>query len=173
MIMPHLHARRDAGREGAKLPVHPWRMGSNASGASGSPRRMDADPFKRAIIDADKDRDGSVLQCHRAGRIRTPHLIRTRRDDCAVMDAGSHDARCPNDYIREGLINSCLHEKLCSWVNAYGQSGGNLLVRESLCQRRCYKSSKHRTEKSSEHRATMSLYRSSRRRRDGCCEGRT
>jgi hypothetical protein len=132
MIKPHLHARRDAGREGAKLPVHPWRMGSNASGASGSPRRMDADPFKRAIIDADKDRDGSVLQCHRAGRIRTPHLIRTRRDDCAVMDAGSHDARCPNDYIREGLINSCLHEKLCSWVNAYGQSGGNLLVRESL-----------------------------------------
>jgi hypothetical protein len=173
MIMPHLHARRDAGREGAKLPVHPWRMGSNASGASGSPRRMDADPFKRAIIDADKDRDGSVLQCHRAGRIRTPHLIRTRRDDCAVMDAGSHDARCPNDYIREGLINSCLHEKLCSWVNAYGQSGGNLLVRESLWQRRCYKASKHRTEKSSEHRATMSLYRSSRRRRDGCCEGRT
>ena len=41
------------------------------------------------------------------------------------------------------------------------------------CQRRCYTSSKHRTEKSTEHRVTMSLHRSSRGRRDGCCEGRT
>ena len=49
-----------------------------------------------------------------------------------------------------------------------------LLVRGNpRCQRRCYKSSNQRTEKSSEHRVTMSLHRSSRRRRDGCCEGRT
>ena len=43
----------------------------------------------------------------------------------------------------------------------------------TLCQRRCYKSSHHRTEKSSKHRVTMSLHRSSRRRRDRCCERRT
>lgn len=40
------------------------------------------------------------------------------------------------------------------------------------CQRRCYKSSKHRTEKSSKYRVTMSFHRSSGRRRDGCCKRR-
>ncbi len=47
------------------------------------------------------------------------------------------------------------------------------VVQHARCQRRCYKSSNHRTEKSTEHRVTLSLHRSFRRRRDGCCEGRT
>ena len=50
---------------------------------------------------------------------------------------------------------------------------GSVCIAAWGCQRRCYKSSNHRSEKSSEHRVTMSLHRSSRRRRDRCCERRT
>ena len=33
---------------------------------------------------------------------------------------------------KERLINSCLHEELCSWVDQPGPFGGNPLVRECL-----------------------------------------
>lgn len=72
MIAPHLHARRTAGRERAELLTHARANRLQRLEAGGALRRMDAEPFEGARIDADEDRDGPVLLRHRAGRIGPP-----------------------------------------------------------------------------------------------------
>jgi hypothetical protein len=88
VIMPHLHARRTAGRERAELLTHALTNRFQGLEARGAPRRMDADPFEGAMIHADEDRDGPVLPRHRAGRIGAPHLIRALGRDPAVVGRG-------------------------------------------------------------------------------------
>ncbi len=61
------------------------------------------DPFERTMIDADEDRDGSVLHRHRAGRIGAPHLIRTLGGDRAILDPRPHDVRHPAGSQEIGL----------------------------------------------------------------------
>src|SRR5215831_18598200 len=92
VIMPHLHARRNAGREGAELLANALANRLQRFEAGGSPRRMDADPFEGAMIDADEDRDGTVLLRHRAGGIGAPHLIRAFGRDRAIVGPWSQDA---------------------------------------------------------------------------------
>lgn len=52
------------------------------------------------------------------------------------QNRGEHVAKFlkedPRPFPRERLINSCLHEELCSWVDQPGPFGGNPLVRECL-----------------------------------------
>ena len=96
VIMPHLHARRTAGRERAELLTHALTNRLQRLEAGGAPRRMDADPFEGAMINADEDRDQSILLRHRAGRIGAPHLIRTLGRDRPVVDPRSHDVGHPS-----------------------------------------------------------------------------
>ena len=83
--------------------------------------------------------------------------------------------QCVNHWV-VGDIPLTLRQQYNLPSDAKGIDGvyeSRLGTHVAYCQRRCYKSSNHRTEKSSTHRVTMSLHRSSRRRRDGCCERRT
>src|SRR5512139_418776 len=92
MIMPHLQVRRAAGGDGPKLLAHPLANRLQGLKPRGPLRRMDANPFERAMIHPDEDRDGPVFHRHRAGRIRAPHLVRTLRRDRAVVDSWADDA---------------------------------------------------------------------------------
>jgi hypothetical protein len=48
---------------------------------------MDADAFRRAIIDGDEDRDRAMLDGERRGHVGSPHGVDGLRDDCAVVVA--------------------------------------------------------------------------------------
>ncbi len=89
--------------DSAELLAHPLANRLQGLKAGGPPRRMDADPFERAMVHADEDRDGPVLHRHRAHRIRAPPLIRTFGRDHAVVDPWSHDARRPAGGQEIGL----------------------------------------------------------------------
>src|SRR6478735_5198261 len=112
VIMPHLHARRTAGRERAELLTHALTNRFQGLEARGAPRRMDADPFEGAMIHADEDRDGPVLPRHRAGRIGAPHLIRALGRDPAVVGPGSQDALGPAGRQEASRPHESQHARL-------------------------------------------------------------
>jgi hypothetical protein len=74
----HNHAA-PARRDGAELLAHVLANQLQRLEAGWRSRRMDADPFEGAMIDADEDGHGTFLQRHGAGRIGPPHLIRACR----------------------------------------------------------------------------------------------
>src|SRR6185437_1559768 len=109
MIMPHLHARRDAGRVDAELSPNALANRLQGLEARGPSRGMEADPFEGTMIHADKDRDQAVLQRHGARRIGTPHLIRAHGRDGPVMVSRATHSLSPVRCQEVGLPHEPPH----------------------------------------------------------------
>lgn len=110
---------------------------------------------------------------------RTKHREAISREVDEVVEARLRDRQpVKRDWvIQEILSRHPLPDSLEPTKRDFLLWCAKLIVGEEVdpilvCQRRCYKSSKHRTEKSSKYRVTMSFHRSSGRRRDGCCKRR-
>jgi hypothetical protein len=73
---------------------------------------MDADAFRRAMIDGDEDRDLAMLDGERRGHVGSPHGVDGLRNDRAVMVARAAGAAGAGRSLQAVLAHLAAHALL-------------------------------------------------------------